>query len=59
MAFGASVMDPSMRMRAVDEEWQLAKDFKMHLHPKTIKEAHSIELTRMRPTSHTFIIWLV
>ncbi len=56
MAFGASVLDPALRIRASDEEWQLAKAFKMHLHPKTMKEAHNFELTRLYPTHLLMIL---
>jgi uncharacterized protein YfcZ (UPF0381/DUF406 family) len=36
-AFGAEAIAPELRETALDETWELAEHFKIHLHPRTIR----------------------
>ncbi|CAE7146418.1 unnamed protein product [Rhizoctonia solani] len=47
MSFGAEALTPEIREDAEDNEWQLAKYFKLHLHPSTLRSKHKISMEEL------------
>ncbi|CAE6467158.1 unnamed protein product [Rhizoctonia solani] len=44
MSFGAEALTPEIRDDAEDNGWQLAKHFKLHLHPPSLRSKHKITI---------------
>ncbi|CAE6460917.1 unnamed protein product [Rhizoctonia solani] len=44
VSFGAEVLSPRIQAEADDNGWQLAKHFKLHLHPKDLRTKHKLAL---------------
>ncbi|KAJ1303479.1 hypothetical protein OPQ81_011666 [Rhizoctonia solani] len=42
VSFGAEALKPEIAEKAEDEEWQLARHFKLHLHPDAMKHRHNL-----------------
>ncbi|CAE6460910.1 unnamed protein product [Rhizoctonia solani] len=42
--FGAEASSPRIKAKAEDNGWQLAKHFKLHLHPADLRTEHNLEL---------------
>lgn len=44
VAFGAEATSPQAEEDAEDNDWRLAKHFKLHLHPRDMRARHDLEL---------------
>ncbi|KAH7333023.1 hypothetical protein B0J17DRAFT_677276 [Rhizoctonia solani] len=44
VSFGAEARKTEIEERAEDEQWQLARHFKLHLHPDTMRQRQSIQI---------------
>ncbi|KAL5634436.1 hypothetical protein ACGC1H_002480 [Rhizoctonia solani] len=42
VSFGAEALKPEITEKAEDEQWQLARHFKLHLHPNAVKHRHHL-----------------
>ncbi|KAH7336830.1 hypothetical protein B0J17DRAFT_599649 [Rhizoctonia solani] len=42
VSFGAEALKPEIGEKAEDEQWQLARHFKLHLHPDAMKHKHNL-----------------
>ncbi|CAE6366024.1 unnamed protein product [Rhizoctonia solani] len=47
MSFGAEALTSETRDDAEEAEWQLAKHFKLHLHPSTLRSKHKVTLEEL------------
>ncbi|CAE7229701.1 unnamed protein product [Rhizoctonia solani] len=47
MSFGAEALAPEIRYDAEDNGWQLAKHFKLHLHPPSLRSKHKITIEEL------------
>ena len=45
-AFGAEALSARIEDEAEEMGWTLAKHFKLHLHPQTMKEKHNLTIDR-------------
>ena len=45
-AFGAEALSAEIEDEAEEMGWTLAKHFKLHLHPQTMKEKHNLTIDR-------------
>ncbi|KAF8598333.1 hypothetical protein BDV93DRAFT_561379 [Ceratobasidium sp. AG-I] len=46
VAFGAETLRLEIVDQAEEDEWQLARHFKLHLHPHTMRRSHNLEVQR-------------
>ncbi|KAF8606716.1 hypothetical protein BDV93DRAFT_553197 [Ceratobasidium sp. AG-I] len=49
VSFGAEAMAPRAQEDAEDNKWHLARYFKLHLHPDSMKAKHSLKLDALPP----------
>ncbi|KAL5632455.1 hypothetical protein ACGC1H_005424 [Rhizoctonia solani] len=49
VSFGAEALLPDIEERAEDNDWCLAKHFKLHLHPDDMKAKHDLKLDALPP----------
>jgi hypothetical protein len=46
VSFGAEALKPEIIDQAELEGWQLARQFKLHLHPDSMKQRHQLKIQR-------------
>ncbi|KAF8606754.1 hypothetical protein BDV93DRAFT_468345 [Ceratobasidium sp. AG-I] len=44
VSFGAEALKPEIADKAEDDGWQLARHFKLHLHPDAMKQKHNLKV---------------
>jgi hypothetical protein len=49
VSFGAEALSHQAEEDAEDQGWQLAKHFKLHLHPTDLKAKHGLVVDRKNP----------
>ncbi|GAB1520866.1 hypothetical protein RhiTH_003955 [Rhizoctonia solani] len=49
VSFGAEALSPQAEEEAEDNEWQLARHFKLHLHPGSMRNEHGLALDPLPP----------
>jgi hypothetical protein len=49
VSFGAEALSHQAEEDAADQGWQLAKHFKLHLHPEDLKAKHGLVVNRKNP----------
>ncbi|KAJ1303482.1 hypothetical protein OPQ81_011669 [Rhizoctonia solani] len=49
VSFGAEALSPQAEEDAEDYDWQLAKHFKLHLHPASMRNEHGLALDPLPP----------
>lgn len=54
VSFGAEALSPQAEEEAEDNGWQLAKHFKLQLHPPELKAKHGLTLDRKPASSLNF-----
>lgn len=46
VSFGSEALKPETLAVAEDEKWQLARHFKIHLHPESMQQEHKLRAQR-------------